>query len=144
MALRVYFFWKWSHIGLDSYGNEPRLWVNCHVDSQVEKLRDSYGILLGAISSDFSDVARCDKALSFIERLASGEILEWTWEGQNFFHDLCKEKVLLEHAVFGECPEWPILCFPLDCYEKIIKGWKMFLEMPRAVDSCIQVDLDLS
>jgi len=44
-------------------------------------------------------------------------------------------KVTFEHAIFGECPEWPIWSCTLAQYKAALQGWRKFIDMPKSIDS---------
>ena len=56
-------------------------------------------------------------------------------------HTLTLERVTFEHAIFGECPEWPIWSCTLAQYKAALQGWRKFIDMPESIDTELIVDL---
>lgn len=99
--------------------------------------------LLSALDSDFREYSphHADTVLTEIERLEQGEIPSYTWEGDGFVHMMTPNKVTFEHAVFGECPEWPLWTCTLAQYKAALQGWRKFIEMPKSIDTELIVEL---
>ena len=99
--------------------------------------------LASSIESDFPahhpDMA--DGVLQEIEKLDRGEIQTAEWEGQGFWHRISRSQVTFEHAIFGECPEWPLWTCTLAQYKAALQGWKQFLQLPKSIDSELIVEL---
>lgn len=99
--------------------------------------------LLSALSSDFPahHVELIDEVLQKIDTLERRETDLVEWGGEGFCHSLTFDQVVFEHAVFGECPEWPIWSCPLSHYKAALCGWRQFIEMPESIDSELIVAL---
>lgn len=98
--------------------------------------------LLSALETDFRDGDGIDGVLVDIARLEAGEI-ENCLAGtpDNFMHSLTRTQVTFEHAIFGECPEWPLWSCTLAQYKAALQGWKQFLQLPKSIDSELIVEL---
>lgn len=105
--------------------------------------REYGNYLTSSLSSDFlaNHPEHCDIVLQKIAQIETGEIEEYMWEGQGFLHYIKSDSVLFEHAIFGECPEWPLWPCSLAQYKAALKGWRKFLDMPKSIDTEFIVDL---
>lgn len=98
--------------------------------------------LFSALGTDFRDGDGVDDVLLDVDRLEHGEI-ENCLAGtpDNFMHSLTRTQVTFEHAIFGECPEWPLWSCTLAQYKAALQGWKQFLQLPQSIDSELIVEL---
>jgi len=88
-----------------------------------------------------SDKEYCEEVLSQIARLENKEIDQYFAGGNQFFHTLNQQEVIIENNIFGECYEWPLSTFPLAHYKIALQGWRQFLGIPKAIDSELIIDL---
>lgn len=142
--MKARFYYCWSNNGEWVYGHPPRLWAASDiVDAPESTIREFNKYLLSAISSDFREYSpyHADTVLKEIERLERGEIPTYTWEGDGFVHMMTSTTVTFEHAIFGECPEWPIWSCTLAQYKAALQGWRKFIDMPKSIDSELIVEL---
>lgn len=141
MKIRFYCYWMAGHgKGID---DDPYYLFRVATLTEAPKdvIREYNKYLLGSLDTDYPAIEYCDDVLKEIDRLERGEIQTFTWEGDGFFHDITRDTVTFEHAVFGECPEWPIWRCSLTQYKVALEGWKRFLVMPKSIDSELIVDL---
>ena len=47
----------------------------------------------------------------------------------------------MTHTIFGECEEYPKWSCRFKEFEKVLKGWKKFLEMDRSEESFVKVEI---
>lgn len=142
--MKICFYFVWSHSGKDMYGHDPKLWrASDFLEASPEITQMYQKYLLSALWTDFPEhhPELCDEALQDIEKLERGEIDTAEWGGEGFCHSLTRDKVTFEHAIFGECPEWPIWSCPLSHYKAALFGWRQFIGMPKAIDTELIVDL---
>lgn len=113
------------------------------IDASREAFRMYNEYLLSALSTDFPEhhPELIDGVLHDIERLERGEIETAEWGGEGFCHSLTRDKVIFEHTIFGECPEWPIWSCPLSHYKAALLGWRRFIDLPKAIDTELIVEL---
>lgn len=99
--------------------------------------------LASSLESDFPEYRPefCVDVIEAIEKLERHEIDAYTWDGQGFQHSLTRDKVTFEHTIFGECPEWPIWSCPLSHYKAALLGWRRFIDLPKAIDTELIVEL---
>ena len=99
--------------------------------------------LAGCIASDFPEhhPEHYEEVLQEIGRLERGEVDSYETGGNGFCHCLTRTHVVFEHAVFGECPEWPLWTCTLAQYKAALQGWKQFLQLPKSIDSELVVVL---
>jgi hypothetical protein len=99
--------------------------------------------LFSALRTDFPEHSPefCEEVMNAVERLERDEIDKYIWEGDGFTHTLTHDKVVFEHTIFGECPEWPIWSCPLSHYKAALLGWRRFIEMPEAIGTELIVEL---
>lgn len=99
--------------------------------------------LFSHMTSDFSEnrYGHVDLVLNAVGKVASGELAEFEWEGQGFTSHITRERVRFEHSVFGEGPEWPILCCTLAQYKAALIGYRQFLDMPKSIDTELIIEL---
>lgn len=108
---------------------------------QLKDLYNSY--IFEAIESDFrgKDILSCEEVLYEINKIECGEKEFFAWNGRAFIHTINRSTVSFEHAVFGECLEWPIQSFPLSHYKTSIEGWIKFCNMPESATTELIIDL---
>jgi hypothetical protein len=147
MTVSIKFYYVWSHEWQKIHGHEPRgalqLWQSCNINNLPIGIDHPFYLLCGALSSDFREYSpyHADTVLREIERLERGEIQTYTWEGDGFVHQMTPHKVTFEHAIFGECPEWPLWTCSLAQYKAALQGWRQFIDMPKSIDSQLIVEL---
>ena len=156
--MKIRFYYYWSHVGLDAYGHEPRLWDAADTGEpnkpewyvgeftsamaiETAALRPYSLFLCSALHTDLHNPEHCEWVLKDIARLESGGIEHTEWDGQGFQHYISRTTVTLEHTIFGECPEWPTWHCSLSRYKAALVAWKLFLEMPISIDSEVIVEL---
>jgi hypothetical protein len=142
MTVKLRFFYRWSHEGLDVHGHSPSLMAARNINDLKIGEPHPFYTLSGALS-DFREYSphHADTVLKEIERLERGEIPTYTWEGDGFVHMMTPTTVTFEHAIFGECPEWPIWSCTLAQYKAALQGWRKFIDMPKSIDSELIVEL---
>lgn len=98
---------------------------------------------LGVTDTDFPahHPEYADDVLLDIEKIERGEIKYAQWDGQGFEHRITATQVEFEHAIFNECPEWPIWRCTLAQYKAALQGWRTFIDMPVSIDSELIVEL---
>ena len=108
---------------------------------QLKDLYNSY--IFEAIESDFrgKDLLSCEEVLDEIKKIERGGKEFFVWHGRAFIHTINRSAVSFEHAVFGECLEWPIQSFPLSHYKTALEGWIKFCNMPESTTSELIIDL---
>lgn len=99
--------------------------------------------LLSILGNDFSDQApfAIKQLLTFIELVESGKIDSYEFTGDTFIQHISCRWVRFEHAVFGNCAEWPSWCCPLTLYKSVLAGYLDFIAMPLEVGTIHIVDL---
>lgn len=116
----------------------------CHAEV-INAPKEGYEkYLLSALGTDFPahHPEDADAVLADIERLERGEIQEcFAGTTDTFMHTLTPTTVTFEHAIFGECPEWPIWSCTLAQYKAALQGWRKFIEMPKSIDTELIVEL---
>lgn len=112
------------------------------IDAPESTIYEFNKYLLSALDTDFRDGDGVEDVLVDIDRLEKGEI-ESCLAGtpDNFMHSLTRNQVTFEHAVFGECLEWPLWSCTLAQYKAALQGWKQFLQLPKSTDSELIVEL---
>jgi hypothetical protein len=113
------------------------------IDAPVSTVREFNKYLLSAIETDFlaHHPRLADEALEDISKLECGAIQTAEWGGEGFCHSLTPTQVTFEHAIFGECSEWPIWSCTLAQYKAALQGWRKFIDMPKSIDSELIVEL---
>jgi hypothetical protein len=108
---------------------------------ELELLYTSY--IFDAISSDFQGkgILSCEEVLNEINKIEHEGEGFFVWNGGAFIHTINRDIVSFEHAVFGECLEWPIQSFPLSHYKTSLEGWIKFCNMPESTLSELIIDL---
>ena len=108
---------------------------------QLKDLYNSY--IFEAIESDFrgKDILSCEEVLDEINKIERREKEFFVWNGRAFIHTINRSTVSFEHAVFGECLEWPIQSFPLSHYKTALDGWINFCNMPESTTTELIIDL---
>ena len=142
MSVRFRYFYRWSHEGVDKKGNAPSLLIARNINDLPIGDPHPFYMLSGALS-DFPahHPEHYEEVLEEIGRLERGEIDSYETGGNGFCHSLTRTHVVLEHAVFGECPEWPLWTCTLAQYKAALQGWKQFLQLPKSIDSELVVVL---
>lgn len=139
--MNLLFRYRWNHHE-PVYGHPPYLVIVMEVPDASEQIIWGFNkYLLSALSSDLNDPAWCDIVLDRIAKLERGELKETGWGGMGFNHFITPTKVTFEHAVFEECPEWPLWSCSLAQYKAALMGWRKFLDMPKDIDTELIVEL---
>ena len=109
--------------------------------AQLKDLYNSY--IFEAIESDFrgKDILSCEEVLDEIKKIERGGKEFFVWHGRAFIHTINRSTVSFEHAVFGECLEWPIQSFPLSHYKTALEVWVKFCNMPESTMGELIIDL---
>ena len=142
MTLKLRFFYRWSHEGLDINGHPPSLMAARNINDLKIGEPHPFYILSGALSDFLAHhPGLVDEALEDIAKLERGAIQTAEWGGEGFCHSLTPTKVTFEHAIFGECPEWPIWSCTLAQYKAALQGWRKFIDMPKSIDTELIVEL---
>lgn len=98
--------------------------------------------LLSALDTDYTTHTEwCDQVLAEIDRLERGEITSYVWDGQGFQHRMTASKVIFEHTIFGECPDWPLWSCTLAQYKAALQGWRKFIDMPKSIETQLIIEL---
>ncbi len=97
--------------------------------------------LITGIMEDFQYPELLEEFYEKLEKLESGEIKEVEWDGQAFQHRITRKKVEFTHTIFGICKEYPKWSCKYDSYKKILSGWKRFMEMPRNINSILEIEI---
>lgn len=136
MKVKFYCFKTVSSNGLHS-----SIWRDATVEKNEDQSFNKF--LLSALGTDLSEnrYGHVDLVLSEVEKVESGELPAYEWEGQGFTHHITRDRVRFEHSIFGECPEWPIWCCTLAQYKAALLGYRRFLDMPKSIDTELIVEL---
>jgi len=134
MNIEIKFYYGWLH-------EPPTLRIFTSINDFPRGIRHPYYILSAALHSDYICIEQCDKTLNWIKKIERGDVDTYVWEGQGFIHTITRDKVSFEHAIFGECADWPIWSCPLSHYKAALKGWRKILGMPESIDSEVTVEL---
>ena len=143
--MKVRYYYCWSNNGERVYGHAPRLWYASDLLDALEITNQSFNkYLLSALDTDFNQnrYGQVDEVLLDIEKLERGEI-EHCMAGtpDTLKHTITRTKVTFEHAIFGECPEWPLWSCSLAQYKAALQGYRKFLDMPESIESELIVEL---
>jgi hypothetical protein len=141
--MKVVFGYRWNHHE-PVYGHEPYLWTNITLLDAPKSTIDGFNkYLLSALETDYLEhhAELADAALEDIGKLERGEIQTAEWGGNGFCHSLTSTTVTFEHAIFGECLEWPIWSCTLAQYKAALQGWRKFIDMPKIIDAELIVEL---
>lgn len=109
-----------------------------------ENMRRAYTkYLLDALESDFdeNDFGLCDEVLRQIARIDSREIESYVFSSNGFTHQINREFVIFEHAIFSVCPHWPLWSCPLSHYKIGLQAARDFYAMPESLDTELIVEL---
>jgi hypothetical protein len=134
------YFWPADGVIEDTY----RLYRSAMLmDAPETTVREFNVFLLTALNSDFheNDYGQVDDVLIAIDKLERGEIETYETGGQDFAHSLTRDWVQFEHAVFGECTEWPLWRCTLAQYKAALQGYRRFLDIPKSLDSELIIDM---
>jgi hypothetical protein len=121
----------------------PHLWTKIILlDAPEVKVDQFEKYLLSALDTDYTTHTEwCDQVLAEIDQLERGEITTYAWDGQGFQHRMTASKVIFEHTIFGECPDWPLWSCTLAQYKAALQGWRKFIEMPKSIDTQLIIEL---
>lgn len=99
--------------------------------------------LLSAIYTDLPeyDPSFVENILDKIKQIEEKKIDSYEYAGDGFTHLITYDKVLFEHTIFGECPEWPLWHCTLEQYKAVMQGYRQFLKMPKCVESELFIEL---
>jgi hypothetical protein len=113
------------------------------VDASEMVIYEFNKYLLSAIDTDFleNDYGQVDDVLIGIGQLERCEIDTYETGGMGFDHSLTRDWVQFEHAIYGECPVWPIWRCTLAQYKATLQGYRRFLDMPINLDSELIIDM---
>lgn len=137
--MKAHFFYCWLE---NSYGHPPSLWISYELLDATEDINAQYQkYILGALYSDLNEISHCDLVLQKIAQIEAGEIEEYTWSGDGFYHYIKPDFVTFEHYVFNECPEWPLWSCSMAQYKAALQGWRQFIDMPKNIDSELIIEL---
>jgi hypothetical protein len=134
MNIKIKFYYQWMH-------EPPILRIFTSINDLKNGVHHPYSILSATLHSDYTCIEHCDESLQWIAKIERGEVDSHVWEGQGFIHTITSKKVSFEHAIFGECPDWPIWSCPLNHYKVALQGWRKILDMPEAINSEVIVEL---
>jgi len=112
--------------------------------SRIEALTQPYGRYLGnSIDEDLSGnyPEEVDFVLDYVAKLERGEVEGDTFFYHDFVHSLSRTAVTFEHAIFGECYEWPLWSCSLAEYKVALEGWRIFIALPPHIDNEMIVEL---
>ena len=139
-----YFFYE-----ISSPANEIRpavsdIFRSAHLIHAPNSVRYAYSkYLFSSLGSDFYDnrFGAFDAVLKAINQIENGEIDYFIFDGQGFTHEIFRNHVLFEHAIFGVCPHWPLWSCSLSQYKIATQGWMKFLQTPESLDTELIMEL---
>ena len=141
--MKVQFFYYWLR-GQELSGNDYYMLSAALLIDAPEAITNSFNkYLLSALDTDFNQnrEGQADEVLADIEKLEKGDIDSYETGGNGFCHSLTREKVIFEHSIFGECPDWPLWSCTLAQYKAALQGWRKFIEMPKSIDTQLIIEL---
>jgi len=140
MKVRYYYYWLENRPSNDLYYLCRSVGL-LGADAETTRMYNSY--VFSALSTDFpiNHPEFVESVIKAISRIEQDEIDAYTWEGDGFTHDITRNIVTFEHAIFNECPEWPIWSCPLSHYKVALLGWRRFIDMPRAIGTELIIEL---
>ena len=93
------------------------------------------------LSSDVDTPQGCSSILAQIEQLERGE-RELAYGGGNaWFVNIYRDHVDFELQSANDHPDWPIWKCSLAEVKTALIAWKKFLEMPKRLDSVMEIEL---
>jgi hypothetical protein len=140
MNVRLKFFYTWLQ---SAYGHPPTLVQARNINGLPAEEDHPFYRLSGGLS-DFpppNSRRHLDEVLTQVTKVESGDLNEYQYEGDSFVHHIIRRRVRFEHAIFGECPEWPIWCCTLAQYKAALTGYRQFLDLPMSIDSELIIEL---
>ena len=90
---------------------------------------------------DFQYPESCDEILNEIKNMENGKSFGVEWDGQAFQYKITNHYVQFIHTIFGESEEYPLWTCRLKEYKKVLQAWKSFLELPKSLDSKVEVNI---
>lgn len=141
MIIKITYFYRWSHEGLDMHGHKPELWQARTIEALPAGDPSPFYQLVN--SSDFPahHPEWVDMVLAEVSRIEQGETNSYEHWGDGFTQLITRDYVRFEHAIFNECPEWPIWYCTLAQYKAALLGYRQFLDLPESLDSTLIVEL---
>ena len=97
--------------------------------------------LVTGIMEDLPYEEIIDDFLLKLEKIETGELKEIIWDGQAFQHEITPHYVQFVHTIFGDSEEYPVWTCRLKEYKKVLHTWKSFLELPKDLESRIEVSI---
>lgn len=97
--------------------------------------------LITGIMEDFQYYELIEDFLENLKELKAGKRKKLEWDGQAFQYEITLSRVEMMHTIFGECEEYPKWSCRFKEFEKVLKGWKKFLEMDRSEESFVKVEI---
>jgi hypothetical protein len=135
------FFYRWSHEGLDMYGHRPQLWQARTIEALPAGDPDPFYQLVDTCDFPSHSPELLDEVLEEAGRIEQGVIDSYEYVGDGFSQLITRNYVRFEHAIFNECPEWPIWYCTLAQYKAALLGYRQFLDLPESLDSELIVEL---
>ena len=106
-----------------------------------EKIGEYTKFLITGIMEDFQYPESCDEILNEIKNMENGKSFGVEWDGQAFQYKITSHYVQFLHTIFGESEEYPLWTCRLKEYKKVLQAWKSFLELPKSLDSKVEVNI---
>jgi len=106
-----------------------------------EKIGEYTKFLITGIMEDFQYPESCDEILNEIKNMENGKSFGVEWDGQAFQYKITNHYVQFVHTIFGESEEYPLWTCRLKEYKKVLQAWKSFLELPKSLDTKIEVNI---
>ena len=106
-----------------------------------EKIGEYTKFLITGIMEDFQYPESCDEILNEIKNMENGKSFGDEWDGQAFQYEITNHYVQFIHTIFGESEEYPLWTCRLKEYKKVLQAWKSFLELPKSLDSKVEVNI---
>jgi len=108
---------------------------------EEEKIGEYTKFLITGIMEDFQYYELIEDFLENLKELKAGKRKKLEWDGQAFQYEITLSRVEMMHTIFGECEEYPKWSCRFKEFEKVLKGWKKFLEMDRSEESFVKVEI---
>lgn len=110
-------------------------------EQEKEKVEQYRKYLVTGIMEDFQYPESCDEVLVAIKDIENGKSFGTEWDGQAFQHEITPHYVQFVHTIFGDSEEYPVWTCRLKEYKKVLHAWKSFLELPKDLESRIEVSV---
>jgi hypothetical protein len=125
-------------------GDEDFLLPRALIQDAAESNDPYIKYLCAWLNFDVDTTQGCSSILAQIEQLERGE-RELAYGGGNaWFVNIYRDHVDFELQTANDHPDWPIWKCSLAEVKTALIGWRKFLEMPKRLDSVMEVELPSS